>query len=274
MIRRRELSGSEWDFVRPLLPRTSAGRPRRDDRMVLNGIVWKFRAGAAWRDVPERYGRPTTLHTRFHRWARDGTFARMLRRAQAKADAAGQIGRLVSIASAVVRVHQHAAGPKRGLPAPGRSRCGLTSEIHMACGAVGRPLAFVITGGNTNDCAQFTAVMEAMLGPRTGPGRPRLRPDHLTADEGYSSKTIRAWLRRRGIAHTIPERADQIRNRARLGSSGGRPPAFDKQLCKRRNVVERCFNGLKQWRGIATRYDKTADSCQATLTLASLLTWA
>ncbi len=170
MIRRRELSGSEWDFVRPLLPRTSAGRPRRDDRMVLNGIVWKFRAGAAWRDVPERYGRPTTLHTRFHRWARDGTFARMLRRAQAKADAAGQIGRLVSIASAVVRVHQHAAGPKRGLPAPGRSRCGLTSEIHMACGAVGRPLAFVITGGNTNDCAQFTAVMEAML---WSPHRPR-----------------------------------------------------------------------------------------------------
>ncbi|MDH6229177.1 transposase [Streptomyces sp. MJP52] len=82
--------------------------------MVLNGIVWKFRAGAAWRDVPERYGRPTTLHTRFHRWARDGTFARMLRRAQAKADAAGQIGRLVSIASAVVRVHQHAAGVRKG----------------------------------------------------------------------------------------------------------------------------------------------------------------
>lgn len=72
----------------------------------------------------------------------------------------------------------------------------------------------------------------------------------------------------------IPERADQKRNRARRGSRGGRPPRFDKQLYKQRNVVERCFNRLKQWRGIATRYDKTAESYQAAVTLASLLMWA
>lgn len=166
--------------------------------------------------------------------------------------------------------------PKRGLrpPALGRSRGGLTSKIHLACDAVGRPLAFTLTGGNTNDCTQFTAVMEAIRVPRNGPGRPRTRPAHVIGDKGYSSKAIRTWLRRRGIAHTIPERADQIRNRARRGSRGGRPPAFDRQLYKRRNVVERCFNRLKQWRGIATRYEKTAESYQAALTLASLLMWA
>ncbi|MEV5008976.1 transposase, partial [Streptomyces sp. NPDC056159] len=76
------------------------------------------------------------------------------------------------------------------------------------------------------------------------------------------------------IAHTIPERADQIANRLRRGRSGGRPPAFDKQIYKRRNVVERCFNRLKQWRGIATRYDKTAECYQAAVALASLLMWA
>ncbi|MGW8451012.1 transposase [Streptomyces niveus] len=85
---------------------------------------------------------------------------------------------------------------------------------------------------------------------------------------------MRIWLRRRGIAHNIPERAGQVRNRARRGSRDGRPLAFDKQLYKRRNVVERCFNRLKQWRGIATRYDKTAKSYQAAVALASLLMWA
>jgi transposase len=113
--------------------------------------------------------------------------------------------------------------------------------------------------------------MEAIRVPRIGPGRPRTRPSHVIGDKGSSSKAIRTWLRRRGIAHTIPERADQVRNRLRRGSRGGRPPAFDQQLYRRRNVVERCFNRLKQWRGIATRYDKTAESYQAAVTLASLL---
>ena len=132
----------------------------------------------------------------------------------------------------------------------------------------------MVTGGNANDCTQFTAVMEAIRVPRMGVGRPRVRPAHVLGDKGYSSRAIRTWLRHRGISHTIPERADQVRNRLRRGCRGGRPPAFDKQLYKRRNVVERCFNRLKQWRGIATRYDKTAESYQAAVTLASLLMWA
>ncbi|MFD4318998.1 IS5 family transposase [Streptomyces sp. NPDC058548] len=254
----------------------SMGRPRLDDRRMLNGIMWKFRAGVAWRDVPDRYGSWASLHTRFRRWAADGTFDRMLKNAQARADAAGNIDWLVSVDSSIVRAHQHAAGARKGghrSPALGRSRGGLTSKIHLACDGLGRPLALVITGGNTNDCTQFTAVIEAIRVPRLGPGRPRVRPDHVLGDKGYSSKAIRAWLRRRGIGHTIPERADQARNRHRRGSRGGRPPAFDKQVYKRRNVVERCFNRLKQWRGIATRYDKTAQSYEAAVTLASLLMW-
>ncbi|MEI5519748.1 IS5 family transposase [Streptomyces brasiliscabiei] len=275
-MRRHELSDAEWEFVGPLLPVSLRGRKRLDDRKVLNGIVWKFRTGTAWRDVPERYGPWATLHTRFRRWALDGTFERMLQAAQAHADAAGDIDWLVSVDSTVVRAHQHAAGARKGGRSPclGRSRGGLTSKIHLACDSVGRPLAFTLTGGNTNDCTQFTAVMEAIRVPRVGPGRPRTRPAHVLGDKGYSSRAIRTWLRRRGISHTIPERADQVRNRLRRGSRGGRPPAFDKQLYKRRNVVERCFNRLKQWRGIATRYDKTAESYQAAVTLASLLMWA
>ncbi|MYQ95000.1 IS5 family transposase, partial [Streptomyces sp. SID4946] len=124
MIRRHELSDVEWEFVRPLLPESLRGRKRLDDRRVLNGIVWKFRTGVAWRDVPERYGPWATLHTRFRRWAVDGTFDRMLRAAQAKADAAGDVEWLVSVDSTVVRAHHaRGRGSERGSgPALGRSR--------------------------------------------------------------------------------------------------------------------------------------------------------
>jgi transposase len=77
----------------------------------------------------------------------------------------------------------------------------------------------------------------------------------VIADKGYSSRAIRHYLRRRGISATIPERRDQQNNRARRGAVGGRPPAFDRTAYRRRNVVERCFQRLKQFRAIATRYD-------------------
>ncbi len=109
--------------------------------------------------------------------------------------------------------------------------------------------------------------------PRTGPGRPRTTPDHVIADKGYSSRKIRTYLRRRGIPHTIPERRDQAAGRRRRGPAGGRPPGFDRAVYRLRNVVERCFNRLKQWRGLATRYDKTRESLQAAVTIASILLW-
>ncbi|GDY48268.1 hypothetical protein SANT12839_091500 [Streptomyces antimycoticus] len=144
---------------------------------------------------------------------------------------------------------------------PGLRRCGATARLHR----------------HRREHQRLHPVHrrdEGDPGAPAGTGRPRVRPGHVIGDKGYSSKAIRTWLRQRNIRHTIPERSDQIRNRLRRGSRGGRPPAFDKHVYKRRNVVERCFNRLKQWRGIATRYDKTAESYQAAITLASLLMWA
>lgn len=89
-------------------------------------------------------------------------------------------------------------------------------------------------------------------------GRPRTTPDVVLADKAYSSRAIRKHLRRRGIRAVIPVPAGQQAHRLRRGSQGGRPPAFDRETYKKRNTVERCINRLKQWRGIATRYEKTA----------------
>jgi transposase len=93
------------------------------------------------------------------------------------------------------------------------------------------------------------------------------------ADKGYSTRKIRAYLRRRGIGHTIPERSDQIAARRRRGRRGGRSPRFDRLHYKRCNIVERCFSQLKQCRGLPTRYDKTATSYTAVVTITCLLLW-
>lgn len=96
----------------------------------------------------------------------------------------------------------------------------------------------------------------------------------MIADKAYSSRGFRAYLRRRGIESTIPEKNDQKRHRRNRGRRGGRPTGFDSEIYRRRNTVERRFNQLKGFRGIATRYGKTATSYEAAVTLASLLLWA
>jgi transposase len=143
----------------------------------------------------------------------------------------------------------------------------------LAVDGRGLPLSLLITPGNVNDSTVFEAVLDAVRVPRSGRGRPRTRPDRVLADKAYSSRAIRAWCRRHGIAVTIPERSDQVANRLRRGSRGGRPPSFDAEAYKHRNVVERCFNRLKQFRAVATHFDKLADRYQAGLRLASLILW-
>ncbi|MFF9090988.1 IS5 family transposase [Streptomyces sp. NPDC014991] len=154
----------------------------------------------------------------------------------------------------------------------GRSRGGLTTKIHLAADARCRPLAFVLTAGQAGDAPAFTDVMARLRSPTAwssahqagrGPGR-----------QAYSSRAIPTHLRKRGIRAVIPVPADQRNHRLRRGSRGGRPPAFDRESYKQRNTVERCINRLKQWRGIATRYEKTATIYLAGLHIAGIFLWS
>jgi transposase len=149
----------------------------------------------------------------------------------------------------------------------GRSRGGLTSKVHLACDGRGRPLAILLTPGQAGDNPQLVPLLDTIRIPRPARGRPRKRPDHLIADKAYSHPSTRRVLRRRGIPHTIPERSDQTARRT------GRPPTFDPQTYRQRNVVERCFNRLKQWRDLATRYAKRATIYRASLIIASIMIW-
>nr|WP_080591579.1 IS5 family transposase [Cutibacterium acnes] len=154
----------------------------------------------------------------------------------------------------------------------GRSRGGLTTKIHQVVDGNGRPLAMVVTGGQRNDGAMMQDTLKDIYVPRPT-GRPRTTPDTVMADRGYTSGVNREYLRDHHVKAVIPQKKNEIASRKKKGSKGGHPPAFDAEAYKGRNVVERSFNSVKQWRGLATRYDKLAVTYRSATVLHAILQW-
>lgn len=134
------------------------------------------------------------------------------------------------------------------------------------------PLVALITPGQAGDSPMFLPLM-AQLRVRRDVGRPRTRPDAVRADKAYSSRAIRTHLRSRGIKAVIPEPDNQKGHRLRRGSRGGRPVGLDATDYRNRNVIERRYCHLKQWRGLATRYDKHAVNYRAAVILNAVIAW-
>jgi transposase len=223
-------------------------------------------------------------------WSADGTWERILQAVQADADTGGRIDwSLVGVDSTVCRAHEHAAGAREKAPrkpgkrtrpaqhrpdeALGRSRGGLSTNIHRAGDGGLRPLALLVTPGQWGDAPQLIPFLERVRIPRPAGGRPRTRPDHLSGDKAYSSRRDRRYLRRRQIGQTIPEPENQPANRQRRGSAGGRPTGFDAAQYTRRNEVERLINKLKIKRAVAMRFDKRAYVFHGTVTLGAIRLW-
>ena len=137
----------------------------------------------------------------------------------------------------------------------------------------GRPLVIVVSPGQAGDSPVLPLLLAELRVARPGRGRPRTTPTALRGDKAYSSRGHRAMLRRRGIVAVIPEPADQAGHRKRRGSAGGRPVSYDPEDYKARNVVERFFNRMKNWRGLASRYDKHALVFRGSVVLAAILDW-
>jgi putative transposase len=147
----------------------------------------------------------------------------------------------------------------------GRSRGGLTTKIHALSDQSCSPVTVVLSAGQAGDNPMLWPLLDARRSASTD----RFR---LLGDKAYSHDSTRRGLRQRKIAHTIPERSDQIARRKAKGRNGGRPPAFSGRIYRHRNTIERSFNRLKHWRAIATRYDKYALTYLGGVTLAAIIT--
>lgn len=149
----------------------------------------------------------------------------------------------------------------------------MTSKLHHLVDGAGRPLVVLVSAGQSHDSPVFEHLLAHLKVARASGGRPRTRPDRVRGDKAYSSRATRSVLRRRRIVAVIPEPCDQVAHRKRRGSHGGRPPAFDTEDYKSRNVIERSFNVVKQWRGLATRYDKLAIVYRGGAVLRAITIW-
>jgi transposase len=144
----------------------------------------------------------------------------------------------------------------------GRSQGGFSTKIHLRAEGHGRPITAVLTGGERHEQIALADVLDRGAIPRSGRGRPRLRPRRVAGDKGYSSPTARRRLRQRRISPVIPSKSNQRRQ-----------PHFDRAAYRLRNRVERLINRLKQFRRIATRYEKRAANYLAMLTIGMILLW-
>ena len=117
METRRVLTDRMWDQLEPLLPDRSPkrGGQWREHREVVEAIIWRFRTGSPWRDLPEDFPAWQTVWWRFDRWSKDGTWDRVLTALQGQTHAAGELEWVVSVDSTIARAHQHAAGARRAL---------------------------------------------------------------------------------------------------------------------------------------------------------------
>ena len=242
---RHDMSDAEWEILRSVLSHKHQGPERVHDRRVMNGIFFVLRTGTPWRDLPERYGPYTTCYNRYNRWSRNGTWASIMEKLQRLAgdDDGGDDGppgsvRLRMVDSSSVRVHRHGAGaPRDGAPAQvGLSRGGRTTKVHLGIDGNEMVKTVFLTPGQAADCAQAEALLAGLGHDET-----------VIGDRAYDTDAVLELIRRAGAAAVIPSR-----------SSRKSPRPLDRDTYRTRNLVERFFGKIKEFRRVATRYDKTA----------------
>lgn len=234
---RKHLSNECWEAFVPYVRALSRYGRKTDLRRFVEAVVWVLRTGCPWRDLHESFGPWATVYRRFRRWALAGRWRRLHEALTARLP---EIASLL-IDSTCVRAHGHAAGAAGGQKhqALGRSRGGFGTKIHAAVSEGGRLLSLRLTGAQRSDIQQAEPLLEAAAAENKS----------VICDKAYDSDRFLAAIARRGCVAVIPSR----RNRRH-------PRELDVSSYRGRNVVERFFGRIKQYRRVSTRYDKTVAS--------------
>lgn len=228
---RHDISDEQWSRVELLM----TGRPGQlggiadDNRRFLNAVIYINKTSVPWRDLPSSFGKWDTAYHRFNAWCEKGRWQRIFEALQ------DPDLEWMMIDSTVIRAHQHAAGLNTGGNDEdlGRSRGGFGTKIHAGFDGLGNPVSFHLSPGQDADVTHANAVIGD------------LQPEVVIGDKGYDSDEFVETLRKRGIDVVIPPRANRVS-----------PRAYDAVLYRERNKAERGFNLLKQYRRVATRYEK------------------
>ena len=221
-------------------------RPRKyDARLVLSGIIFVNRNGIPWRHLPEIYGNWQAVYATFMRWSKAGVFDAIFKKLNEK------LGKknIVMLDSTVTKAHRTAASLKADKKprAIGRSRGGLTTKIHLLCTADRRPVDFVLSEGQAGD---------AKIAPELISNNFKYMK-YLLADKAYDSNKIRALLSSNKVDACIPPKANRKED-----------IPYDKELYKKRHVIENMFGRLKDWRGVAMRYCRCAHTYRSFVCIA------
>lgn len=248
------MTDEEWAIFAPSLttPSLRGGRPAKNHRHRLDGILWICRTGAPWRDLPAVFGKWNSVWKQFRRWCESGVWDLLL---QALADSGGALDMLQMIDSTIVRAHRCAAGEQteERNQALGRSRGGFSTKIHVRCNAAGLPIGVVLSEGEAHDVTAYEVLMEQRDSD----------PGAMLADKGYDSDAIRQDLRDSGATPEIPTKSNR-----KVQYSVSKP------LYALRSRVECLIEHLKEQRRIATRYDKLASSFIGFVLLGCIRIWA
>ena len=234
-----------FNRIRRHLP-PQKSRKRISDRLILSGIFWIIRNGASWRQLPEFYGKWTTVYSRFKRWSKMGILERIFRifakRVEKKCFA--------MIDSTYLKVHRTAASmacsdTDRNI---GKSRGGLTSKLHLLCNEFGLPIDFLITGGEVHDVKPAPELIE------------RNKMTGLIADKAYGSAEVRSLLERRKRKCCIPVKSNA---KAKID--------HDPHTYKKRHRIENMFARIKDLKGLALRTCRCAHTFTSFVSLALLI---
>lgn len=247
-MRRHEISDDNWARIEHLLPGRPGGHGgvAKDNRGFINAVWYVAKTGIPWRDLPERFGKWDTAYHRFNEWCKKGVWAGVF---EAVRDPDLE---WLMIDSTVIRAHHHAAGMNGGADdqALGRSRGGFGTKIHLGVESLGLPLEIHLRPGQDADITHAPAVLADH------------HPEAVLGDKGYDSDAFAQSVEDRGAEVVIPPRSNRTA-----------PRPYDPVVYKERNKVERCINRLKQFRRVATRYEKTARNVLGIVLFAAITLW-